>query len=196
MTKTKKKNILGGHNYVVEEFDNGCTVHKILKKGEEKYFVTSEGLCDCKAADFGNDCKHQELANGSLQSLQTMSRRQADDLVEDYLETITLYDNRMEGVEVEELEDGRYLVALDLLSRKMRADGHGIETEIDHNDWIEIGVYGDDGGSGTPIYLERHRLASGENRIEVVVEEKPVRAGIDPRHLLIDRVPDDNLKRA
>ncbi len=117
-------------------------------------------------------------------------------LVEDYLETITLYDNRMEGVEVEELEDGRYLVALDLLSRKMRADGHGIETEIDHNDWIEIGVYGDDGGSGTPIYLERHRLASGENRIEVVVEEKPVRAGIDPRHLLIDRVPDDNLKRA
>ncbi len=117
-------------------------------------------------------------------------------LIEDYLETITLYDNRMEGVEVEELDDGRYRVALDLMSRKMRADGRGVETEIEHNDWVEIGVYGDDGESGTPIYLERHRLASGENRIEVVVEERPVRAGIDPRHLLIDRVPDDNLKRA
>jgi len=117
-------------------------------------------------------------------------------LIEDYLETITLYDNRMESVEVEELDDGRYRVALDLLSRKMRADGHGVETEIEHNDWVEIGVYGDDGESGTPIYLERHRLASGENRIEVVVEQKPARVGIDPRHLLIDRVPDDNLKRA
>jgi hypothetical protein len=86
MTKTKKKNVLGGHNYVVEEVENGCVVHKILKKGEEKYFVTSEGLCDCKAADFGNDCKHQELANGSLQSLEQVSRRRADDLVEDYLD--------------------------------------------------------------------------------------------------------------
>ncbi len=116
-------------------------------------------------------------------------------LIEDYLETITLYDNRMEGVEVEELGGGRYRVSLDLLSRKMRADGRGVETEIEHNDWVEIGVYGGDGTSGAPIYLERHKLVSGENSIEVVVDGKPERVGVDPRHLLIDRVPDDNVKR-
>jgi hypothetical protein len=31
--------------------------------------------------------------------------------------------------------------------------------------------------------------------VAVVVDGKPARAGIDPRHLLIDRVPDDNVKR-
>jgi len=117
-------------------------------------------------------------------------------LVEDYLETITLYDNRMEAVDVEELEGGRYRVAVELLSRKMRADGRGVETEIEHNDWIEIGVYGGEGDSEVPLHLEKHRLRSGENRLEVVVDGRPARVGIDPRHLLIDRVPDDNVKRA
>ena len=30
--------------------------------------------------------------------------------------------------------------------------------------------------------------------VTVVVDEEPERAGIDPRHLLIDREPDDNLR--
>ena len=92
MTKTKKKrpkkNVLGKHVYVVEELEGGHRVHKILKKGEENYFVTADGLCDCKAADFGNDCKHQGLANGSLQSLAPFQKARADDLVEEYLDKV------------------------------------------------------------------------------------------------------------
>jgi hypothetical protein len=81
----------------------------------------------------------------------------------------------------------------------MRADGHGAETEVEHNDWIEIGVFGRDEGEGAseevPIYLEKHRLTAGESELDIVVDREPVRAGIDPRHLLIDRVPGDNVKR-
>ena len=40
----------------------------------------------------------------------------------------------------------------------------------------------------------KHRLESGSNRIEIVVDHEPVLAGIDPRNLLIDRRPDDNTK--
>jgi ABC-2 type transport system permease protein len=117
-------------------------------------------------------------------------------LIEDMFETITLYDNRCEEARCEETDDGRYLVTLSLRSRKVRADGDGVETEVAHSDWIELGLFGEESeGEEPPIYLEKHRLTSGANEVELVVDERPVRAGIDPRHLLIDRVPRDNARR-
>jgi len=118
-------------------------------------------------------------------------------LIDDMVENITLYDNRCEGARYEETQDGRYRVTMNVKSRKLRADGFGVETEVPERDWIEIGVYGeeDDDGEASLIYLEKHVLAGGETEIQVVVDEKPVRAGIDPRHLFVDRVPDDNISR-
>ena len=118
-------------------------------------------------------------------------------MIEDAFETITLYDNRCEAARVEDAGDGRYRVTLELSSRKARSDGRGVETEVSHNDWVEIGVYGEKGSDGEApfLYLEKHRLASGANEIAVVVDGKPSRAGVDPRHLLIDRVPDDNVRK-
>ncbi|UCC30653.1 MAG: hypothetical protein JSU86_20965, partial [Phycisphaerales bacterium] len=120
-------------------------------------------------------------------------------LIKDMFEAITLYDNRAEKATMTRTDDGKYKVRLAYQSRKMRADGQGVETEIDHRDWIEIGVFGNkriDGKSTeTTLYLEKHRLGTGKSEIEIIVDEKPIRAGIDPRNLLIDRVPDDNTKR-
>ena len=118
-------------------------------------------------------------------------------LIEDMIENITLYDNRAEEATFEELKDGRYRVAMTVQSRKMRADGRGVETEVPQDDWIEIGVYGEEseGGEQPFLYLDKHKLASGMHEIELVVDARPVRVGIDPRHLLIDRVPDDNVRK-
>ncbi|MHC4697315.1 MAG: ABC transporter permease/M1 family aminopeptidase [Planctomycetota bacterium] len=120
-------------------------------------------------------------------------------LIEDMFETITLYDNRAEEATFTRTDEGKYKVRLAYRSRKMRADGQGTETEIEYNDWIEIGVFGESWVSGksieTTLYLEKHRLVAGEHEIEVTVDEEPVRAGIDPRNLLIDRIPGDNVKR-
>jgi hypothetical protein len=119
-------------------------------------------------------------------------------LIEDLFETITLFDNRVEEVSVVEMDDGRYKLTLAYQSHKMRADGKGVETEIDHNDWIEIGVYGEKEVDGTfretTLYRDKHRLVSGTGEVEIIVDDKPVRAGIDPRNILIDRFPDDNVK--
>ncbi len=118
-------------------------------------------------------------------------------LITDLFHTITLYDNRTEKATVERTADGRYAVRIAYQSHKLRADGRGVETEIDHRDWIEVGIYGA-GGDGDrrerPLHLERHQLASGTGEILITVDEEPSSAGIDPRHLLIDRVPGDNLK--
>lgn len=117
-------------------------------------------------------------------------------LIEDMFESITLYDNRCREARCEETDDGRYRVTLSFTSRKVRADGSGVETEVPHSDWIEVGLFGgEEDGEEPPIYLGKHRLESGENEIELLVDERPVRGGIDPRHLLIDRVPTDNVRR-
>ena len=120
-------------------------------------------------------------------------------LIEDMFETITLYDNRMENATATRMDDGRYKLVLAYQSHKLRADGKGAETEIDHVDWIEIGVYGekeiDDRTGETTLYRKKPRLASGTGDIEIIVDERPGRAGIDPRNILIDRYPDDNVKK-
>jgi hypothetical protein len=38
-------------------------------------------------------------------------------------------------------------------------------------------------------------LEGGKHTLEFEVDEYPYEAGIDPRHMLIDPVPADNLKR-
>jgi ABC-2 type transport system permease protein len=128
-----------------------------------------------------------------LDGLRRRTPEQYAYLIEDLFETITLYDNRTESVTCERMEDGRFRVVLDYVSRKYRADGQGVEQEIPHRDWIELGVFGEDAdGEEIELCREKRRLESGEGRLEVVVDQEPKRAGIDPRNLLIDRVVGDN----
>ncbi|MBN4080921.1 hypothetical protein JYT44_01015 [Caldithrix abyssi] len=113
-------------------------------------------------------------------------------IIEDWFENITLYDNRASDIVYSETENGKYKVELNIKSRKMRADGLGQETEIALADWIEIGVLGED---GKELYLQKHKLTKKETHIEVIVDELPIEAGIDPYNKLIDRNPNDNVTR-
>jgi ABC-2 type transport system permease protein len=117
-------------------------------------------------------------------------------LIDDMFEKIILYDNRIEEASATLTEDGRYRVRLAYQTHKLKADGHGLEQEVPHRDWIEVAVYGkgDDGADDKELYREKVQLESGSGEMEIVVDEQPTEVGIDPRHLLIDRVPDDNLK--
>ncbi len=133
---------------------------------------------------------------GLLGCLRDVTPEHYQYLIEDMFERITLYDNRAESATAVPIENGRYRVRLAYQSHKFYADGWGAETEADHTDWIEVGVFGEgvDGKEGV-LHLAKHRIASGTGEIEIIVDEKPVRAGIDPRNLLIDRVATDNVKR-
>jgi hypothetical protein len=130
----------------------------------------------------------------SLEFLATMRETfgdEADDLFADMLENITLYSNRVEDAVGEELQDGRYQVTLSVTTRKLRADGRGIETEIPIDDWIDVGVFGED--ESDVLYLEKHHVTEPEMTFTVVVDQAPARAGIDPYNKLIDRDSDDNV---
>jgi ABC-2 type transport system permease protein len=117
-------------------------------------------------------------------------------LLEDLFETITLHENQAREATWEKRPDGRYLVKLLVEARKSRAAGSGEERPVAVDDWIDVGVFGKK-QPGTPpdgkvLLLRKHHVTGG-GTIELVVDEEPVKAGIDPLNKLIDRTPENNL---
>ena len=115
-------------------------------------------------------------------------------LITDLFETITLFENRTETATYKQLEDNQFEVNLLVNAKKYRADELGKETEIAFNDWIDIGLYGKNvAGKDSLLYLQKHLLVPGEQSINVRVSKKPVKAGVDPLNIMIDRNPSDNV---
>ncbi|HEV8200527.1 MAG TPA: M1 family aminopeptidase [Candidatus Polarisedimenticolia bacterium] len=118
-------------------------------------------------------------------------------LLDDLFRNITLYENRATKATWAKRDDGKYVVTLQFASAKYRADGKGKETERPMDDWVDVGVFGEKGKDtpqeGKVLLLEKRHLAKGEDRIEVVVDELPKKAGIDPFNKLIDRNPENNI---
>jgi ABC-2 type transport system permease protein len=120
-------------------------------------------------------------------------------VIEDLFETITLWDNKVDEITVTEREDGRWAVQLDFSSRKVRADSLGNETEVPMADYIDVGVFGPEepGNSlGRPLSVYKVHVTESTTSVEIVVDELPERAGVDPYNKLIDRVPGDNVRDA
>jgi hypothetical protein len=124
-------------------------------------------------------------------------------LIGDLFEHITLNELKTDSVLVRDTTaaGGRYAVDLFVTAKKVRADSLGKETDEPMNDWIDIGVFAKapprpdpriDDKVGVPLYLAKHRVRTGAQRVTVVVDQMPYRAGIDPLHKLIDRVVTDN----
>lgn len=121
-------------------------------------------------------------------------------ILEDMFETITLFENKVNVAEYTANDDGTYTVTMTLDTRKIRADSLGVESEIPINDWIDVGIFageptGDVSLGEKVLYLQKHQITPETKQIEIMVDEEPSRAGIDPYNKLIDRQPDDNTKR-
>ena len=118
-------------------------------------------------------------------------------VLDDYFETITIWDVRTDSVTSRKRADGQYDVTIFATSRKFRADSLGTETEIPMADYVDVGVF-DEAATGArlgPVMAVRKvRVRSGASRFDFVVPQAPSRAGIDPYNLLIDRNPGDNTK--
>jgi hypothetical protein len=111
--------------------------------------------------------------------------------------TITLYSNKCDNATWKKTADGKYKVTIEITAAKYRADSAGKETAIPFADYIDIGVLGKETkGKYTDkqLYLQKHLVKPGKNTFEVIVDEEPVKAGIDVYNKLIDRDTDDNVK--
>jgi aminopeptidase N len=110
-------------------------------------------------------------------------------LIHDMFETITLYENRALSATYRQTREGKYEVNLKVASRKVRAGELGEETDVPLADWIDIGVLD---AKGKALYLTKHKIEKSESEFTIVVDQLPVKAGIDPLNKLVDRLPDDN----
>jgi len=119
-------------------------------------------------------------------------------LLADLFERNTYWELEAKGVTARPTGAGEWEVTMDLKARKVAVDEDGVETEVPMEDLVEIGVFAaaEGGGLGEPLSLQMHRVRSGEQRVVVTAPREPALAGIDPRNLLIDVRPGDNVREA
>lgn len=114
-------------------------------------------------------------------------------LLHDLFEVNTYWELEAEGATARQTEAGAWQVTLAVRARKVVVDAAGVEAEAPMNDLVEVGLF-DDNDPNEPVYLQTHRLGAGRQTLTVTTARKPAHAGIDPRHLLIDSQPDDNVR--
>jgi ABC-2 type transport system permease protein len=118
--------------------------------------------------------------------------------IDDLFEKIVFFDHRVTSAEASKLEDGKYRVKLDLHAGKLVADGTGAETEEAVDIWVDIGIFARPPGGNESdekvLYLHKHRITQAQTSLEIVVDEVPFDAGIDPYNKLVDRNSADNRK--
>lgn len=169
--------------YALQDYISEDSVNVALKKFIEDYayqenpYVTSDMLIDY----------FRQVTPDSLQYIIT-----------DMFENITLFENKAKTVNYRMVGESKYELELTYSAKKLLADSLGNTKPIDMQDWVDIGVYGSptEGEKDRLIYLKKHKIEAGEVTIKLILDEKPLKAGIDPINKLIDRNPDDNVKSA
>jgi aminopeptidase N len=119
-------------------------------------------------------------------------------LLKDLFEDITLFSNRTLEANARPRPDGRYDVTINIEAHKFKADAKGNETEVAVNDWIDIGAFAkpEEGRKyGRTLYRDRVHIAQTRSTYTFTTAELPDQAGVDPFLLLIDRIPEDNVKK-
>jgi aminopeptidase N len=112
--------------------------------------------------------------------------------ITDAFENIVLYDNKALSATYAPAGNGKYKVTLTVQARKLKSDGSGNETPMAMADYIDIGVFSGKKDHEKTLYLEKKKITEEKQTFQIVVDEVPTHAGIDPINKLIDRISDDN----
>lgn len=118
-------------------------------------------------------------------------------LISDMFENITLFSNRVAKARARQVGK-EYEVIVTTVSEKFRADTLGKESPTAINDYIDVGVFEAPKGKakvGRPLLMRRVHFRKKDNTFTFRVKQKPDWVGIDPYNFLIDRIPNDNLKK-
>ncbi|WP_232207549.1 M1 family aminopeptidase [Pseudoxanthomonas sp. J35] len=134
-----------------------------------------------------------------LDLLYARTDAQHHPFIRDLFERIVFWNHRVTTAEVRKRDDGRYAVTLKVHAEKVSTDGKGKETEEPVDVLVDIGVFARPPGGKEAdekvLYLSKHRINQAETTLELVVDELPYEAGIDPYNKLIDRDSGDNRKK-
>ena len=132
-----------------------------------------------------------------VRHLHSVSNKAEQAYIKDLFEQITIYDLRAKEVTNEALEKGKTKVTLTVSAQQFSADGKGQETEQPFAKEVEIVLFSEDpndfAAENKIIYQELHAIKSGDTVIELIVDEMPNFAAIDPFVRFIDRDTGNNI---
>ena len=97
-----------------------------------------------------------------------------DYIVKDMFEDITIFENRCESATMEELENGKYKVTIEVSSKKYKSDEMGKELEVPVNDYMEIGAFAKPESEeeyGKTLYRKMVKINSPENTFTFITDE-------------------------
>jgi ABC-2 type transport system permease protein len=136
----------------------------------------------------------------SLSAIDAFKKATPDSLqylINDLFENITLFSNRVQEANYKQT-GSEYEVTIKTSSEKFNADSLGKETNKPIADYIDIGVFAEPTSKknlGTALVMQRLLINKKENTFTFKTKAKPYQVGIDPYNYLIDRIPDDNVKK-
>jgi ABC-2 type transport system permease protein len=130
---------------------------------------------------------------GFVEAMREATPPELQYLVTDMFESIVLYENKAVSAVAVPEGGNKYKVTLVLETAKEKADGSGNETALTINDMIDVGVFSGTKEHLKPLHMAKQRFSTAKSTVEIVVDETPTFAGIDPYNKLIDRNPEDNL---
>jgi ABC-2 type transport system permease protein len=159
----------------------------------------------------------------SLEMVNYIKQATPDSLqyvIKDMFETITLYKNRILEAKTTELENGKYQVDIEFEVSKYRNDEKGkryygekvgdtltYKTDkikkpilsVPLADYIDIGIFTETEIDGKTeekeLYFKKHKITAINNKITIIVAEKPTEVGVDPYNKLIDTQSEDNRRK-
>ena len=171
---------------------------------------------------FVSQVKFQEAPyTNSIEFVNLLKQNTPDSLqylIKDMFETITLYDNKVENVKVTNLKNGTYQVDITFTVSKYRTtpkgdqiykneQGNTLTTKVGKNevksyplhDYVEVGIFGKKTKKGkheyeNELYNKKYLIDKINNKVSIIVNQKPVEVGVDPYNKLIDRDSNDNRK--
>jgi hypothetical protein len=195
MEAEKETSLLEVENQGYLHYNKASTVMYYLKEmiGEDRVNAALKNLVDSFA--------YREPPYPTAYELVNRLEKQTPDslqyLIRDLFKKITLFDNRIMEAKTKKITNA-YETTITVQARKLYADSVGRETTEILDDWIMVGLLAkpDEGKKyGKPLEMRRLRMRDKEGTFVFITKEKPWQAGIDPYSYLVDRVPDDNLRK-
>lgn len=177
-------------------YRKGSIVMYQLKEtiGEDKVNLALKSLID----KFAYRSAPYPTSLDLIDALREQTPAEHQYLLKDLFEQITLFENRTKSATVKTLENGKFEVTLKTVCEKFKTLDQGKQEKIAIDDWIEIGAFAapQEGMKyGKTLYRKRVKIDKEECEFKFIVDEAPVLAGIDPFSLMIDRTPEDNLRK-
>jgi ABC-2 type transport system permease protein len=179
--------------------------HVYYQKGSVVMYYLKEMIGEAKVNEalrsllvkFGGKTAPYATSMDAVNAFRAVTPDSLQYLITDLFQDIILFDNHVLKSSVKKIGN-QYQVKVTTTSEKFRSDSLGAEKPIAINDYIDIGVFGKSTSNinlGKVLQMQRVKINKKENEFTFMVAEEPIKVGIDPYNYLVDRMPEDNVKK-